>query len=144
MLRSSVSWRTSWHSEIYWAVRRWQIYIKRELFSFPSSILRLVLFLIVVHYFNMNIQETKLKGLSESRFGSMIFLLRMAGIPLKMKKLKPIYSIFMVTVIICSCSTVTGMFVDAYVNRDDLGRVMTTIRGLFSVTNVMWIFLYTR
>jgi len=92
----------------------------------------------------MNIQETKLKGLSESRFGSMIFLLRMAGIPLKMKKLKPIYSIFMVTVIICSFSTVTGMFVDAYINRGDLGRAMTTIRGLFSVTNVMWIFLYTR
>ena len=35
-----------------------------------------VLFLIAVYYFLMNIQETKLKGLSESRFGSMIFILR--------------------------------------------------------------------
>jgi hypothetical protein len=92
----------------------------------------------------MNMQETKLKGLSESRFGSMIFLLRMAGIPLKMKKIKPIYAIYVVTVTICSCSTFIGMFVDAYIHRDDLGRAMTTIRALISITNVMWIFLYTR
>jgi hypothetical protein len=34
----------------------------------------------------MNRQQQKLKGLSENRFGSMIFLLRMAGIAVQMKK----------------------------------------------------------
>jgi hypothetical protein len=92
----------------------------------------------------MNIQETKLKGLSESRFGSMIFLLRMAGIPLKMKKVKPIYSTYMVTVTICSCITFIGVFVDAYIQRDDLRRAMKTARVLFSITNIMWIFSYSR
>jgi hypothetical protein len=117
---------------------------QRELSNVPSSILKSVLFLIVVHYFNMYIQETKLKGLSESRFGSMIFLFRMGGIPLKIKKLKPIYSVYMVTVTIFSFSTFIGMSADVYIHKDELGRAMTSIRALFSMTNVMWIFSHCR
>ena len=92
----------------------------------------------------MNILKTKLKELSQIRFSSMIFLLRMAGIPLKMKKLKPFYSVYMVTVIVCSCSAFIGMSVDAYMHRDNLGRAMSTIRVLISFTNIMWIFSYCR
>jgi len=103
-----------------------------------------VLLLIVVYYLNMYRQETKLKGLSEFRFGSMIFLLRMAGIPMKMKKIKPIFSIYMVTMTICSFCTFIGEFFDAYVQRDDLGRATKTIRTLFSFQNIMWIYLYCR
>jgi len=144
MLSSSVARRVSLHSEIYRAVRRLQIHIKRELSKVPSNILKSVLFIIVLHYLNMNIPKTKLKGLSEIRFGSMIFLLRMAGIPLKMKKLKPLYTIYMVTVIVCSCSTFIGMSVDVYIHRDDLGRAMTTMRVLFSMANLMWIFSHCK
>ena len=136
--------RISLHSEICWAVRRWQIHIKRELSKIPSINLKFVFFNIVVQYFKMVIPKTKLKGLSEIRFGSMIFFLRMAGIPLQMKKRKPLYSIYMVTVIVCSFSTVIGAFVDVYKHRDDLGRAMTTMRALFSFTNIMWLFSYCR
>jgi len=92
----------------------------------------------------MNRQEKKLKGMSEIRFSSMIFLFRMAGIPLKMKKVSTIYSVYMVTVITCSFSTYIGMFLDVYMHWDDLGRAMTTMRVLIPVTNIMWIFLYCR
>ena len=74
----------------------------------------------------------------------MIFLLRMAGIPLKMKNISTIYNIYMKTVIICSCSMIVGMFVDVYIHRYDLGRSMTTMRVLISLMNVMWIFSYCR
>jgi len=143
MLSSSVSRTISRRSEIYWAVRRWQIHIKREFSEVPSSILKSVLYIIEANYFNINMQKSKLKGLSEIRFGSTIFLLRMAGIPLKMKKLKPIYTIYMVTVILCSCSAFIGVYVDLYINRDDLGRAMKTMRVLIPLTNIMWIFSYT-
>jgi len=144
MLRSSVAWEISWHSDIYWEVRSWHILNKRELSKASSSILNSVLFLIAVHRFHMNRKETKLKGLSESRFGSMIFLLRMAGIPCKMKKISTIYSVYMITVIICGFSTFIGMFVDVYIHRDDLGRAMTSMRVLIPFTNVIWIFSYCR
>ena len=92
----------------------------------------------------MNRQEKKLKGMSEIRFSSMIFLFRMAGIPLKMKKVSTIYSVYMVTVITCSFSTYIGMFLDVYMHRDDLGRAMTTLRVLIPITNIMWIFSYCK
>jgi hypothetical protein len=92
----------------------------------------------------MNPPKTKLKGLSEIRFGSTIFLLRMAGIPLKMKNLNPLYTISMVTVNVCMCCAFIGVYVDVYIHRDDLGRAMTTMRLIFSMANAMWIFLHCK
>jgi len=92
-----------------------------------------------LHYFNMNRKETKLKGLSGSRFGSMIFLLRMAGISFQMKKISTIYAIYKITAIVCVSTTYLGMLGDVYANRDDLGRAMTTMRTLISFTNGVWI-----
>jgi hypothetical protein len=88
----------------------------------------------------MNRKETKLKGMSESRFGSMIFLLRTAGVPFKMKKVSTVYAIYMRTVIICFSTTYLGMFGDAYVHREDLRLTMTTVRVLIPFTNFMWIY----
>jgi len=92
----------------------------------------------------MNTKKTKLNGLSEIRFRSMIFLLRMAGVPFQMKKKSTIYTIYMVTVTVCCFSTVIGMFVDVYIHWDELGRAMTSMRALLPFTNVMWIFTYCR
>ena len=86
----------------------------------------------------MKPEETKVKGLSVFRFGSMIFLFRMAGIPFKMKKVSTIYALYMITVTVCCCSTVIGMFVDVYIHWDDLGSSVLTV--LISFVNIMWIF----
>jgi len=140
MLRSSVLCRISWHTETYWEVRRRQILNRREFSNISSKTLNSVLLLAVVLYFHMNRQEPKQKGLSENRFAVIIFFLRMAGIPCRMKKSSNIYAIYMITVIICATTTYVGIFADVYVHRDDLGRTMTTMRMLISFTNIMWIF----
>jgi hypothetical protein len=90
----------------------------------------------------MDNEVPNVKGLSESRFGSIIFLLRLAGIPFKMKKMSILYAIYMTTVISCTCTTFVGMFVDVYVHRDDLGHVMTNIRATIGCTNVLLMFFY--
>jgi hypothetical protein len=93
---------------------------------------------------SMEREETKIKGLSEIRFRWIIFFLRLAGIPFKMKKMSTVYVTYMTTVIICTCSTFVGMFVDVYIHRDDLGHVMTTIRALAAMANVLWIYFSCR
>ena len=103
-----------------------------------------MLHLIEVNYFGMNRQETKLKGLSEFRFGSMIFFFRFAGISLKKKRISAIYTVYIAIVIICSCSTYIGMLVDVYIHWDELGRAMKSMRALIPFTNVVWTFLYCR
>ena len=92
----------------------------------------------------MNSEEPKLKGLSEGRFGSLIFLFRMAGIPVKMKKVSTIYAVYMITVTLCICSMFIGMFIDVFINWDELGRAMTTARVLIPLTNVIWMYSYYR
>jgi hypothetical protein len=92
----------------------------------------------------MDNEVPKVKGLSNSRFGSIIFLLRLAGIPFKMKNMTTLYAIYMVTVISCTCTTFVGMFVEVYVHRDDLGHVMTNIRISITFANALWTFLYCR
>jgi dTDP-4-amino-4,6-dideoxygalactose transaminase len=92
----------------------------------------------------MNAAETKVKELSSNRFTSIIFLFRLAGIPVKMKEISTIYAAYMITVIICSSSTFIGTFADVNVHWDNLGRAMTSMRALFSFTNIMWIFSYCR
>jgi len=124
-------------------VRKRHVLNKRGISKASISISNSVLHITELHYFNMNRKETKLKGLSGSRFGSTI-LLRIAGIPFQMKKISTIYAIYMRTVIICTSTTYLGMFGDVYVHRDDLGRAMTTVRALIPFTNIMWIFSYCR
>ena len=116
----------------------------REFSEASSRILNSVLLLIAVRYFSMNIQDPKQKGLSEIRFGSMIFLFRMAGIPFKFKKVSISYAVYMITVVICSYSTFIGMSIDVYIHWNDLGRVMTTVRTLIPITNIMWMYSYCR
>jgi hypothetical protein len=125
-------------------VRKEQTQKERELSKAASNILSSVILLIEVHYFNMNRKEQKLKGVLEIRFGSIIFLFRIAGIPLKMKKISTIYAVYMITVTVCGLSTFMGMFVDVYIHWDDLGRAMTTMRMLIPFTNVIWIYFYCR
>jgi hypothetical protein len=92
----------------------------------------------------MDNEILKVKELSNSRFGSIIFLLRLAGIPFKMKKMSTIYAIYMITAISCTCTTFIGMFVDVYIHRNDLGHAMTNIRASIAFTNSMWLFFYCR
>jgi len=92
----------------------------------------------------MNTAEPKVKGLSNTRFASITFLFRLAGIPVQVKKISTIYAAYMITVITCSFSTFIGVYADVYTHWDDLGHAMTAMRVLFPLTNVMWIFSYCR
>ena len=92
----------------------------------------------------MDSKEIKIKNLSESRFGSVISLLRLGGIPFKMKEISTIYAVYMTTVIICSCTAYLGLFIDMYVHKDELRRVMMNMRLLIPMTNIIWIYTYCR
>jgi hypothetical protein len=92
----------------------------------------------------MEREESEVKALSESRFSSIIFLFRLAGIPFKMKKMSTIYAIYMIAVNFCATTTSLGMLVDVYINRDDMGHVMTNIRVLFAMVDVVWLYFSCR
>jgi len=92
----------------------------------------------------MDNEVPEVKGMSSFRFRSIIFLLRLAGIPFQMKKMSTLFTIYMITVISCTCTTFVGMLVDVYIHRDDLGHVMTNFRASIGFTNVLWVFFFCR
>jgi len=92
----------------------------------------------------MDNEAPKVKELPNSRFGSIIFFLRLTGIPFKMKKISILYATYMTIGISCFCTTYVGMFVDVYIHRDDLGHVMTNIRASIAFTSVLWTIFYSR
>jgi len=92
----------------------------------------------------MDNEEPEVKGLSNIRFASIIFLLRLAGIPFKMKNMSTLYAVYMIIAISSTCTTFLGMFVDVYRHRNDVGHVMTNIRVSIGFMNILWIFFYCR
>jgi len=92
----------------------------------------------------MDNEVQEVKGLSNRRFGSIIFLLRLAGIPFKMKNMSTLYAVYMIITIFSACTTFLGMCVDVYIHRNDVGHVMTNIRFTIGFMNVLWIFFYCR
>jgi len=92
----------------------------------------------------MEKEEQKVKGLSEIRFNWIIFFLRLAGIPFKMKKMPTPYAIDMITMNICTYSTFVSMLVDVYIHRDDLDHVMTKLRVLIGMNSTVWIYFSCR
>jgi hypothetical protein len=92
----------------------------------------------------MEREETKVKGLSEIRFSWIIFFLRVAGIPFKMKKMSTVYVIYIINAIISTFSMLLGMFVEVYIYRDDLSHVISNIRPLFGISGLVWLYISCR
>jgi hypothetical protein len=92
----------------------------------------------------MDSGKPKIKELSEGRFDSIIFFLRLGGISFKMRNLSTVYATYMTIVIISTCTTFVGLFADLYVHWDDLGRTMTNMRVLFPATDALWLYTSCR
>jgi hypothetical protein len=92
----------------------------------------------------MEIEEQKVKRLSDNCFNFIVFFFRLGGVPFKINKISIIYAIYMTTVIFCSSSTIIGLFVDVYKYWDDLGHIMTSLRVLMPLMDFMFIYCYCR
>ena len=92
----------------------------------------------------MDSENIKFKTQTDRRFGFIILLFRLAGIPFRKKKMSIIYTIYMRMMIICASITYLGMVIDVYAHWDDLGRAMVTMPMLNPITNDMLIYTYCR
>jgi hypothetical protein len=92
----------------------------------------------------MERKYTEMEKLSESRFGSIILLFRIAGISFNVKNKPTIYTMYGITAMVCIFSTFVGMMVEVYIRRDNLRSAMTTARALPGMINIVWIWCYCR
>jgi hypothetical protein len=86
-----------------------------------------------------NKKTTTYNNLSETRFKTLLFLLRTAGIQVNMKSVTKVKVVCNIVLISCFYVTIVCLHMDSFVNRHDLVKVMKKIRILISNYIFMWI-----
>jgi hypothetical protein len=81
---------------------------------------------------------------AENYFNVIVFFFRFAGVPFNMKQISIIYHIYILATVISSCTTFVGMLADVYLHIDDVGHVVTNMRVLISLMDVLFIYFYCR
>lgn len=107
-----------------------------------ANILNLMVFFVPESHMEMEEQEVKRQ--SDIYFNSIIFFFRLTGVPFRMNKISTIYSVYMTTVIFCTCSTIIGIAVVVYEHRDDLEYIIISMRVLMPLINDLVIYVYCR
>jgi hypothetical protein len=78
------------------------------------------------------------KNLTESRFKTHLYFLRLVGIPLNKKSVSALNTIYNATIIVCYYITMISLYMDTYVHRHDFAYVMKKIRVLVGMNMVTW------
>jgi hypothetical protein len=77
-------------------------------------------------------------NLSESRFKLVLFFIRFAGIPVKIKPVSVLNAVYNLTVTLCFYITTIFLHVETFVLRHQLEDVMKKIRALFVIYVITW------
>jgi hypothetical protein len=73
-------------------------------------------------------------GLSQRRFGTIMLLFKLAGIPLDRHSVSRIQSLYNIIAAVCYHVTVASSFMDVYVNRNNFQLQMNSIRVCLGLT----------
>jgi hypothetical protein len=94
-------------------------------------------------------QKTKSDKLQESdlsqrRFGTIMLLFKLAGIPLNTHSVSRVQSVYNITSAVCYYVTCVSCFMDLYVNRNNLEDLMRSIRLCLSMIIITMIHTFFR
>jgi hypothetical protein len=79
------------------------------------------------------------RNLTERRFKTLLYYLRLVGIPLNKKSASAVNIVYNGFVIVCFYITIVSIYTDSYVHRHELGYVMKKIRVLLGMNLVTWL-----
>jgi hypothetical protein len=93
-----------------------------------------------------NVKSDKLQesDLSQRRFGTILLLFKLAGIPLNTHSVSGARSVYSVTTAACHYFTCVSCFMDVYVNRNDFEELVKSIRLCLSMTFVTVLDIFFR
>jgi hypothetical protein len=83
-------------------------------------------------------------NLHENRFKILLFIFRLGGLPIKLKSVSRIYTVYSVTNIVCFYITFVSLFMDTFVHRGQLVYAMKKFRLFIGLSIVVWMHLFFR
>jgi hypothetical protein len=84
------------------------------------------------------------KSLTESRFKVLLFLHRMAGIPLNVKSVSRLNAVYNVSIIVCFYITNICAGADTFVHRQELTLAMKNLRIFLGMLMITWLHFSVR
>lgn len=76
--------------------------------------------------------------LNQSRFKTLLYFLRLGGIPLQIKSLSKLSSLYKAVCVVCYYSSFMCGFMDTFVHRHDLNEAVKKLRINFAMLLVTW------
>ena len=83
-------------------------------------------------------------NLHESRFKILLFIFRLGGLPIKLKSVSRINTVYSTTTIVCFYITAVCMLMDTFVHRHNLEYAMKKLRALIGFIILAWMHLSFR
>jgi hypothetical protein len=83
-------------------------------------------------------------NLHESRFNILIFIFQHGGLPVKLKSVSRINTVYSATMIVCFYITTAWVFMDTFIHRHNLEEAMKKVRALMGFILLTWIHLTFR
>ena len=83
-------------------------------------------------------------NLHENRFKILLFIFRMGGLPIKLKPVSSINTVYSATIIVCFYLTIVSLFMDAFVHRGQLVYAMKKLRVFIGLSIAVWMHLCFR
>jgi energy-converting hydrogenase Eha subunit F len=93
---------------------------------------------------NTKNNATGCNNLHESRFKILFFIFRLAGLPIKLKPVSRIQTVYSATIIVCNYVTTVSVFMDTFVQTRNLEDVMKKLRLLIGFIYFAWLHLSFR
>ena len=78
-------------------------------------------------------------NLFQIRYKTVLYFLRLAGIPLHIRPLSKVQTLYNTVCVLCYYSTFICAFMDTYVHRYDLVQAMKKIRVFFAMSVAVWV-----
>jgi len=83
-------------------------------------------------------------NLHESRFKILLFVFRLAGLPIKLKSVSRIETVYSAIIIVCYYITTLCLFMDTFVETHNLEDAMKKLRLLIGFIHFTWLHLSFR
>jgi len=83
-------------------------------------------------------------NLYETRFKILLFVFRQGGLPIKLKAVSKIYTVYSATIIVCFYITTVCLFMDTFVQRRQLDYTMKKLRAFLAFAITVWMHITFR
>jgi hypothetical protein len=84
----------------------------------------------------MKIDKLHESGLSERRFGTILSIFKLAGIPLTIHSVSRVQSVYNIVIAVCFYATFTSKIMDMHVDRNNFEELMSDIRLCLSMASL--------